>query len=267
MNETTAIVPTIVEMRRLPEFTITEASESDVWEQHVNTWRTVDDSLQAHQFMLGAIANSLVSRYGERTVQRFASEVKCSAALVYQRAATYRQWLGREVNPAMTYTDHRNAARLAKLTDREPEEVLAEFEDKKLSTRQQELEIATVQGRALEPYEGEGYTVPTPEVSRRVHFFHEHVRAQPCLVCGKKGDTEAAHFRGLVNPKTGELGVRRHGLSDFLVLPLCSVDHRTGPEALHVIGERPFLERHFGGLDVVMGLWATILLSWLERFD
>jgi hypothetical protein len=261
------LVPTLVEMRRLPEFTITEASESDVWEQHVNTWRTVEDSLQAHQFMLGAIANSLVSRYGERTVQRFASEVKCSAALVYQRAATYRQWLGREVNPAMTYTDHRNAARLAKLTDREPEEVLAEFEDKKLSTRQQELEIATVQGRALEPYEGGDYTVPTPEVSTRLHFFHEHVRAQPCVVTGERGRSEAAHFRGLVNPKTGELGVRRHGLSDWLVLPLTPEEHRTNRDSLHNIGEGPYLEKHFGGLDIVMGIWATILLSWLERFD
>jgi hypothetical protein len=260
------LVPTIVEMRRLPEFTITEASESDVWEQHVNTWRTVEDSLQAHQFMLGAIANSLVSRYGERTVQRFASEVKCSAALVYQRAATYRQWLGREVNPAMTYTDHRNAARLAKLTDREPEEVLAEFEDKKLSTRQQELEIATVQGRALEPYEGGDYTVPTPEVSTRLHFWKEHVRAQPCLVCGVK-PVQYAHFKALVSPKTGEMQNRKEGLSDWLGIPLCEPHHLSDRRSIHMIGEEAFILEHFGGIDVLMGLWATILLSWLERWD
>jgi hypothetical protein len=268
MSELVTLAPDIVEMRALPVYNEpTGMSNADAWERYANDWRQVHTSAVAHMFMLGAIADSVTRRYGESEVREFASQVKCSTSLIYERASTYRMWRGKTIDPEADYHMHKQAGRMARLTGKDPEEVLADFEDRKLSTRQAEAEIKAVQGKTLDPYIPEPYPLPTPRVHKRLESWKEHVRAQPCLVCGAKGNVETAHFRGLVNPKTGELGTRRHGLSDYLVLPLCESDHRTGPEALHVVGEAQFLQKHFGGLDIVMGLWATILLSWLERWE
>ena len=268
-NELVTLAPDIVEMRALPEYEVPAGiSEADAWEKYANDWRLVHTSAQAHMFMIGAIADSLTRRYGERTVQRFASQVKCSASLIYERAATYRMWRGKAIDPEADYHMHQKAGRMARLTGKDPVEVLADFEDRKLSTRQADVEIAAVQGRTLEPtLQGNSYSVPTPEVHRRLENWKEHVRAQPCIVCQSRQNVQFAHFKALVNPKTGEMELRRHGLSDWLGMPLCEQHHMSDRRSIHNIGESAFIQEQFGGLDVLMGMWARMLLDWVSRWE
>lgn len=105
------LVPTIVEMRALPEFRIQATSDTEAWQEHVEAWRTHQESLWAHYWMLGAIAASLTRRYGENDVRRFAHEVQCSTALVYERAATHRAWQELEPDPTLSYSHHIEAAK------------------------------------------------------------------------------------------------------------------------------------------------------------
>jgi hypothetical protein len=268
MSELVTLAPDIVEMRALPVYEEpTGMSDADAWEKYANDWRLVHTSAQAHMFMLGAIADSLTRRYGERSVQRFASQVKCSASLIYERAATYRMWRGKTIDPEADYHMHKQAGRMARLTGRDPVEVLADFEDSKLSTRQAEAEIKAVQGKTLDPYTPEPYPLPTPEVYKRLDRWKGHVRAQPCIVCQSRQNVHYAHFKALVNSKTGEMELRHQGLSDWLGMPLCERHHMSDNRSIHSIGEQRFIAEQFGGLDVLMGMWARMLLDWVSRWE
>lgn len=114
------------------------------FEEHVETWRTVDESMQNHLWFLGAIAASLVKRYGEDSTGRFASEVGRSGRTVQRFAKTYREW---EQKPSaltvLSFQHHAIAAR-----DANPEEVIAMAHDNQWSTRELEEVVKQRRGGA-----------------------------------------------------------------------------------------------------------------------
>lgn len=63
---------------------------------------------------------------------------------------------------------------------------------------------------------------------------HRKVAVMPCLACGS-WPVEVHHVR-----HDGRTSISRN---HKLVVPLCSVHHRTGPDAVHVIGHPAFNER------------------------
>lgn len=253
----TELVPTAI----IAPFEPSQHDDQYVWEEHVNEWQKAATEVQAGLFKLGAIAASLTTRYGERDVQRFAHEVGVSTALIYERASTYKQINTKRVtiHPVLPYTHHK----LAAATDR-PDYWLNRAEDERWSSRQLD---AAIKGEAYTPLEPEPYPLPTPEVSKRLENWKSHVRAQPCLVCGIRGSTEYAHFKALVNVKTGELEGRRHGLSDWLGLPLCGRHHQRNDNSIHQLGEEEFFNRNFGGFDRLMGIYTRTLLEWVARWE
>lgn len=105
------------------------------FEQHVSTWRTVDESMESHLWMLGAIAASVEKKYGEDATGRFAEEVNKSRQTIRRFASTYREWEKRSALSVLTFHHHTIAAR-----DPAPEEIIALARDKHWSTR--ELESA-----------------------------------------------------------------------------------------------------------------------------
>lgn len=113
------------------------------FEEHVETWRTVDESMQNHLWFLGAIAASLVKRYGEDSTGRFASEVGRSGRTVRHYAKTYREWENGTRVPFLSFRHHAIAAR-----DDEPEEVMAMAHDNQWSTRELEEVVKQRRGGA-----------------------------------------------------------------------------------------------------------------------
>lgn len=105
------------------------------FEEHVETWRTVDGSMQSHLWMLGAIAASLEKKYGENAAGQFASQVGCSKRWINKLAQTYRAWANGKALSHLGFQHHAIAAR-----DKNPEKVLQMAHDNQWSTR--ELEAA-----------------------------------------------------------------------------------------------------------------------------
>ena len=64
------------------------------------------------------------------------------------------------------------------------------------------------------------------------------IRRQPCCVCGRPGPSHAAHVRS----GYPDVGWRPTGMGekpdDWRTLPLCAVDHVSGPGAQHRSNER-----------------------------
>lgn len=115
--------------------------DSSSFDEHVEVWRTVDESMQNHLWMLAAIAASLVKRYGEDSAGRFASEIGRSTRTVRRFAHTYHEWEKRSALTVLSFQHHTIAAR-----DPEPEEVIAMAHDNEWSTR--ELEVAVKERRS-----------------------------------------------------------------------------------------------------------------------
>lgn len=103
------------------------------FDEHVETWKTVDESMQNHLWFLGAIAASLEKKHGENSTGQFAFRVGCSRRRVQQFAYTYRAW--EEANPVslLSFKHHTIAAR-----DPQPEKVLRQAHDNEWSTRELE---------------------------------------------------------------------------------------------------------------------------------
>lgn len=78
------------------------------------------------------------------------------------------------------------------------------------------------------------------------------IKTLPCAICGRRG-VEAAH--------TGPRGLGQKS-PDESCIPLCAEHHRTGRDAIHVLGPRQFDEYH--GIVVVdlvrrlNGVWAGL---------
>lgn len=78
------------------------------------------------------------------------------------------------------------------------------------------------------------------------------IKTLPCAACGRMG-SEAAH--------TGPRGLGQKS-SDESCIPLCADHHRTGRDAIHVLGPRRFEDIHgFVVVDLVRRLnevWAVV---------
>lgn len=72
---------------------------------------------------------------------------------------------------------------------------------------------------------------PTNKKRARDIDYMAWVKTLPCLVCAAKAPSEAAH--------TGPRGLGQKA-PDSQVIPLCTVDHRTGRNALDRIGPEAF---------------------------
>jgi hypothetical protein len=78
------------------------------------------------------------------------------------------------------------------------------------------------------------------------------IKTLPCAVCGRMG-AEAAH--------TGPRGLGQKS-PDESCIPLCAEHHRTGRDAIHVLGPRRFEDVHgFVVVDLVKRLnevWSVV---------
>ncbi len=81
------------------------------WDEHVNEWRTVSESLEDHLWYLGSIAASLTRKYGDRSIPEFAHAVNYSARRVWEMAATYKAWEQRDRAHDLSFKHHTIAAR------------------------------------------------------------------------------------------------------------------------------------------------------------
>lgn len=114
------------------------------FEEHVEVWRTVDESMQNHLWTLGAIAHSLEKKHGEDSMGTFASQVGCSKRWVNKLAQTYRTWEDGNPVSQMSFKHHAIAA-----LDGEPEKVLNMAHDNEWSTRELEAVVKERNGSAV----------------------------------------------------------------------------------------------------------------------
>lgn len=215
----------------LPVFAGTE------WHEAVETWRAIEESMNAHLWHLGAIAAHIESRYGESDVRRFAYEVGRSTRRIYQLARTYRAFRAKRRSEVLSFTHHQIAAESP-----QPEEMIERAEVESLSTRQLE---AVVRGEPYEPLSaGEVHGSAPADISQALSHFYGFIRARPCLRCGATRHVEAAHIRGMVSMKTGDILPRSHqGLPAWSAVPLCADCHREAEDSVHAVGEDAFFER------------------------
>ena len=93
--------------------------------------------------------------------------------------------------------------------------------------------------------------VTKPGKSSILRAFHGLVATMPCVACGRK-PVEVHH---VVSD-----GFSRLSKDHRRVLPVCSVCHRTGREAIHAIGHGPWNE--LNGIDQMaraQALWEAFL--------
>ncbi len=105
------------------------------FDEHVESWRQVNDSLEGHLWMLGAIASSFTTNYGSDDVGRFAYEVACSKRYVWQLSKTYEAYNDENCTRVqnLSFKHHTVAARSA-----EPQKALEQAHDNGWSTRELE---------------------------------------------------------------------------------------------------------------------------------
>lgn len=122
------------------------------YEEHVSTWLEVDSSVQGHYWMLGAVAASLIKRYGEDVTGKFASDVGASRDRIWRYARTYRAWENLQRSNLLSFQHHTIAAR-----SDDPQRALEVAEDEQLSTRELEEFVKTGEiperGRPVAPAE------------------------------------------------------------------------------------------------------------------
>src|SRR5215217_6284654 len=105
-------------------------------EEHVETWRLLNDSIEGHKWQMSAIAESLYQRFGTDAIREFAGLAGTSERRVEEYAKTYREWKGRERSRILSFHHHTIAARSP-----DPEAAIQVAEDEHLSTRELERYI------------------------------------------------------------------------------------------------------------------------------
>jgi hypothetical protein len=81
------------------------------FEQHVEAFERIRDEAEDKLWTLGAIAESLTRSYGDKAIPDFAAAVNYSASRIYELAATYKAWSGRDRAEDLSFTHHAIAAR------------------------------------------------------------------------------------------------------------------------------------------------------------
>lgn len=112
------------------------------FEEHLGCWQEIASEVERDSWMLGAIAASLVTKYNDATIDRFAHEVRLSARRVREIAQTYRAFQNGERSPILSFHHHTVAARgIEKGVD--PVDAIHRAEDKEWSTRELETFVKT----------------------------------------------------------------------------------------------------------------------------
>lgn len=139
------------------------------YEEHVSTWLDIDRSVQGHYWMLGAVAASLVKKYGEDVAGKFASDVNSSRTRIWEYAATYKAWENYDRSEFLSFKHHTLAAR-----SQHPQKALEVAEEEELSTR--ELEEFVKTGEI--PTKGSGYRPPKTFEAVRDELQQQGLRLQ-----------------------------------------------------------------------------------------
>ncbi len=108
------------------------------FEDHVEAWKYVNESVECRLWALGAIAASLVKKYGDGDVKRFAGEVRLSRTRIYEIADTYRKFEKSERSDILSFHHHTVAAKA-----KDPVEAIHKAEDGEWSTRQLDRYVET----------------------------------------------------------------------------------------------------------------------------
>lgn len=88
-----------------PTFHATEEHE------FVETWRTLEESVEGHRWQQAAIAYAWRERFGPRSLGEFASKVGTSTRRIQEYERTYRVWALRERSRILSFHHHTIAAR------------------------------------------------------------------------------------------------------------------------------------------------------------
>lgn len=93
--------------------------------------------------------------------------------------------------------------------------------------------------------------------------YYGFAASRVCLVprCGRPA--ELHHLAGGVSLATGLPLPRRKGAARALVVPLCPIHHRTGPAALHTVGEAAFEPANGLPQGYLMRLAASLLAAYI----
>lgn len=152
----------------LPEF------HGETYEDHLEAWTHVNESIEGRLWALGAIACSLVTKYGDGTVKRFAHDVRLSRWRIYEIADTYRKFQKSERSQILSFHHHTVAAKAEK-----PSEAIKKAEDNEWSTRQLDHYVETgfePEPKAFKP------GVALQSVARRALVEHLETVAMPAIL-------------------------------------------------------------------------------------
>lgn len=92
--------------------------------------------------------------------------------------------------------------------------------------------------------------------------WYKHIRAQPCLRCGRPGPSEVAHVCAFPSRKVSGFMPRRKGIASYSAVPLCPECHRYAPTSIHAVGENAFFEALGKPEGYVFGYLARELATW-----
>ena len=161
----------LIESGELPAF------RGESYEEHVSTWLTVDESVQGHFWMLGAIAASLDKKYGEDIMGKFASDVRSSRTRIREYAATYKAWENNDRSAFLSFKHHTIAAR-----SEDPPKVLAIAEEQEFSTRELEEFVQTgeLPARSVHFSSDSTQWYTPPHIIERVRRSLGSIELDPC---------------------------------------------------------------------------------------
>lgn len=134
------------------------------FDDHVGAWEDAQNAINGGLWGQALVAASLVTRYGEGDVKKFASEVKRSANWIWDMARTYRVFGEKQSQLCyLSFTHHVEAAKLAKDGDVEAaREALIEAHDGEWSTK----ELQNFVENGIRPEKKTKKTKPGPELAK-----------------------------------------------------------------------------------------------------
>lgn len=228
------------------------------WEEHVEAWREIQESVTEHFWALGAIGDSLARNYGDGDIKRFAQEVGLSQKRIYKLVSTYRGWRGKQRSQMLSFTHHEEALRAP-----DPVEAIEKAEEEGWSSRQLARWVDERAGRAPREYPEDPdppKSIVVPQSGSELNAWISRIRSRPCMVrhltgdgSGCSGSVEFAHLEAIPSRNhQGYIG-RRDGLGMWPGVPLCAGHHRTRRDSVHELGEPQFVEKHLGGYKRAFG--------------
>lgn len=174
----------LVDQQEFPVF------HGESYEEHVSTWLQVDDSIQGHYWMLGAIADSLQSKYGDDTTGKFAADVGSSSRRIRDYRQTYRTFENGDRSPSLSFKHHTLASK-----SEDPQKALEAAENESLSTRELEQLVQTgeLPDKSVHFLSESNEWLTPPHIIERVEAVLEAIDLDPCAE-SEKGIPAAAHY-------------------------------------------------------------------------